>query len=158
MRSHTNEEANPSLCRIIVFRISVKKIYSNECHSYDIEWWNWYGWDWGWRPVVLILMFCGQFFILVQLVEPIVVIIKVIGVHIEGGMQEVIRHPAHLLTKVPDNLPVINSPLWTFNNSYMLYMTLKSRRHKAIIGAGYNWINGSISSSSMWTIPILVDI
>ena len=37
--------------------------------------------------------------------------LKVIGVHIDGAMQEVVAHPAHLIHKIPDNVPSEMAPL-----------------------------------------------
>lgn len=37
--------------------------------------------------------------------------LNVIGVHVDGAMQEVVTHPAHLIHKIPDNVPSEMAPL-----------------------------------------------
>ena len=87
--------------------------------------------------------------------------LKVIGVHIDGGMQEVIRHPAHLLTKVPDNLPIHQLPLaepLTIALHALHRTTLKSGEHIVIIGAGAIGLMAALAAVQYGAIPILVDI
>lgn len=87
--------------------------------------------------------------------------LKVIGVHIDGGMQEVIRHPAHLLTKVPDNLPINQLPLaepLTIALHALHRTHLKSGEHIAIIGAGAIGLMAALAAIHYGATPILIDI
>ena len=76
-------------------------------------------------------------------------------------MQEVIRHPAHLLTKVPDNLPIHQLPLaepLTIALHALHRTTLKSGEHIVIIGAGAIGLMAALAAVQYGAIPILVDI
>ncbi|MBF0750639.1 MULTISPECIES: zinc-binding alcohol dehydrogenase family protein [unclassified Pasteurella] len=87
--------------------------------------------------------------------------LKVIGVHIDGGMQEVIRHPAHLVTKVPDNLPINQLPLaepLTIALHALHRANLKENEHIVIIGAGAIGLMAALVAIQYGAIPILVDI
>lgn len=87
--------------------------------------------------------------------------LKVIGVHIDGGMQEVIRHPAHLITKVPDNLPINQLPLaepLTIALHALHRANLKENEHIVIIGAGAIGLMAALVAIQYGAVPILVDI
>ncbi|OOF77937.1 zinc-binding alcohol dehydrogenase family protein [Rodentibacter caecimuris] len=87
--------------------------------------------------------------------------LKVIGVHIDGGMQEVIRHPAHLITKVPDNLPINQLPLaepLTIALHALHRANLKENEHIVIIGAGAIGLMAALVAIQYGVVPILVDI
>ncbi|OOF64598.1 zinc-binding alcohol dehydrogenase family protein [Rodentibacter sp. Ppn85] len=87
--------------------------------------------------------------------------LKVIGVHIDGGMQEVIRHPAHLITKVPYNLPINQLPLaepLTIALHALHRANLKENEHIVIIGAGAIGLMAALVAIQYGATPILVDI
>ena len=87
--------------------------------------------------------------------------LRVIGVHIDGGMQEVIRHPAHLVTKVPDNLPISQLPLaepLTIALHALHRTNLKKGEHIVIIGAGAIGLMAALAAIQYGATPILVDI
>ncbi|VEH67894.1 L-idonate 5-dehydrogenase [Rodentibacter pneumotropicus] len=76
-------------------------------------------------------------------------------------MQEVIRHPTHLITKVPDNLPINQLPLaepLTIALHALHRANLKENEHIVIIGAGAIGLMAALVSIQYGAIPILVDI
>ncbi len=87
--------------------------------------------------------------------------LKVIGVHIDGGMREVFTHPANMLHKLPDNLPftlaVLAEPL-TIALHALHRTKLKAGEHVAIIGAGAIGLMAALAALSYNAIPILIDI
>lgn len=65
--------------------------------------------------------------------------LKVIGVHVDGAMQEVVTHPAHLIHKIPDNVPSEMAPLaepLTIALHALHRANVKAGEYVAIIGAG----------------------
>ncbi|MEH8161549.1 alcohol dehydrogenase catalytic domain-containing protein [Aeromonas allosaccharophila] len=88
--------------------------------------------------------------------------LKVIGVHIDGGMQEVISHPAHMLHKVPETLSVDSVPLaepLTIALHAIHQTKLKNGEHVVIIGAGAIGVLAALAAMRKYeAIPILVDI
>ncbi|OBW93300.1 alcohol dehydrogenase [Gallibacterium genomosp. 3] len=87
--------------------------------------------------------------------------LKVIGVHIDGGMQEIITHPAHLITKVPDNIPLSLLPLaepLTIALHAIHRTQVKSNEFVTIIGAGAIGLMAALTTKLYGAIPILVDI
>lgn len=87
--------------------------------------------------------------------------LRVIGVHIDGGMQEIIRHPAHLLTKAPINLELyqlaLAEPL-TISLHAIHRTKVKAGEHVTIIGAGAIGLMAALVAKEYGAIPILVDI
>lgn len=87
--------------------------------------------------------------------------LKVIGVHINGGMQEYFTHPAKLLHKIPDNIPVEHAPLaepLTIALHALHRTKLKQGEHVVIIGAGAIGLLMALSAIHYQAIPILIDI
>ncbi|MGC3962867.1 MAG: alcohol dehydrogenase catalytic domain-containing protein [Rhodocyclaceae bacterium] len=87
--------------------------------------------------------------------------LKVIGVHVEGGMSEVFAHPARLLHRVPPGIPLEAIPLaepLTIALHAMHRTGLKSGEHIVIIGAGAIGLLCALASLSYGAVPILVDI
>lgn len=87
--------------------------------------------------------------------------LKVIGVHIDGAMQEVVAHPAHLIHKIPDNVPSEMAPLaepLTIALHALHRAKLSSGEHIAIIGAGAIGLMAALSALRYQAIPILIDI
>lgn len=86
--------------------------------------------------------------------------LKVLGVHINGAMQEVVRHPAYLITKAP-NIPiqelVLAEPL-TISLHAVHRTQIKSGEHVVVIGAGAIGLMAALVAKVYGAIPILVDI
>lgn len=87
--------------------------------------------------------------------------LKVLGVHIDGGMTEYISHPAHLIHRLPDSLSfeeaVMAEPLSIALHS-IHRLRLKSGEHIVIFGAGQIGNLTAQASLAIGAIPILVDI
>lgn len=87
--------------------------------------------------------------------------LKVIGVHIDGGMQEIISHPAHLITKVPENIPINLLPLaepLTIALHAIHRTKVKQGEFVTIIGAGAIGLMAALISKLYGATPILIDI
>ncbi|MEH8043950.1 zinc-binding alcohol dehydrogenase family protein [Gallibacterium anatis] len=87
--------------------------------------------------------------------------LKVIGVHIDGGMQEIITHPAHLITKVPNNIPLNLLPLaepLTIALHAIHRTKVKQGEFVTIIGAGAIGLMAALVSKLYGATPILIDI
>lgn len=87
--------------------------------------------------------------------------LNVLGVHINGGMQEVFAHPAKMLTKVPDNLSLEQLPLaepLTIALHALHRTKLKQGEHVIIIGAGAIGLMAALVAKEYGATPILVDI
>ncbi len=87
--------------------------------------------------------------------------LKVLGVHIDGGMTEYISHPVHLIHKLPDNLSfeeaVMAEPLSIALHS-MHRLRLKPKEYIVIFGAGQIGNLVAQASLAIGAIPILVDV
>jgi len=87
--------------------------------------------------------------------------LSVIGVHVDGAMQEVVAHPAHLIHKIPDNVPTAMAPLaepLTIALHALHRTKLKAGEYVAIIGAGAIGLMAALSALRYQAIPILIDI
>ncbi|MEH8096812.1 zinc-binding alcohol dehydrogenase family protein [Gallibacterium anatis] len=87
--------------------------------------------------------------------------LKVIGVHIDGGMQEIITHPAHLITKVPNNITLNLLPLaepLTIALHAIHRTKVKQGEFVTIIGAGAIGLMAALVSKLYGATPILIDI
>jgi len=87
--------------------------------------------------------------------------LKVIGVHVDGAMQEVVAHPAHLIHRLPDNLPSEMAPLaepLTIALHALHRAKVAAGEHVVIIGAGAIGLMTALSAIRYNAIPILVDI
>ncbi|EMZ8854752.1 alcohol dehydrogenase catalytic domain-containing protein [Salmonella enterica] len=87
--------------------------------------------------------------------------LKVIGVHIDGAMQEVVAHPAHLIHKIPDSVKSEMAPLaepLTIALHALHRANLKEGEHIAIIGAGAIGLMAALSALRYNAIPVLIDI
>jgi L-gulonate 5-dehydrogenase len=87
--------------------------------------------------------------------------LKVIGVHVEGGMSEVFAHPARLLHKVPAGIPLHAVPLaepLTIALHAIHRTQLKAGEHVAIIGAGAIGLLAALAAIAYGATPILIDI
>ncbi len=86
--------------------------------------------------------------------------LKVIGVHIDGAMQEVIRHPAHLIVKVPDmkiEELALAEPL-TISLHAIHRTQVKHGEHVVIIGAGAIGLMAALVVQVYGAVPILIDV
>ncbi|HBZ9867429.1 TPA: alcohol dehydrogenase catalytic domain-containing protein [Salmonella enterica subsp. houtenae] len=87
--------------------------------------------------------------------------LKVIGVHIDGAMQEVVAHPAHLIHKIPDNVSSDMAPLaepLTIALHALHRAHLKNGEYVAIIGAGAIGLMAALTALHYGATPILIDI
>lgn len=87
--------------------------------------------------------------------------LKVIGVHIEGGMSEIFAHPARLLHKVPAGIPLHAIPLaepLTIALHAIHRTQLKAGEHIVIIGAGAIGLLTALAAIAYGAVPILIDI
>ncbi len=87
--------------------------------------------------------------------------LEVIGVHIDGGMQEYLAYPEDMLIKVPDNIPWEQVPLaepLTIALHAIHRTQLKAGEHIAINGAGAIGILIALVAISYGATPILIDL
>lgn len=87
--------------------------------------------------------------------------LKVLGVHIDGGMTELFSHPIELLHKVPDNIPWEQVPAaepLTIALHAIHRLSVKEGEHVAIIGAGPIGILVALVALAYNATPILIDI
>lgn len=87
--------------------------------------------------------------------------LKVIGVHIDGGMQEVLAHPAHLIHKVPNNVPIEQLPLaepLTIALHAIHRTKVTKNEFVVVIGSGAIGLMAALASQIYGAIPILIDI
>lgn len=87
--------------------------------------------------------------------------LKVIGVHIDGGMQEYISYPVNMLVPVPDSIAWEHIPL-AEPLTIALHAThrtrLKHGEHVAISGAGAIGILIAMCALSYGAIPVMIDV
>ena len=87
--------------------------------------------------------------------------LKVIGVHIDGGMQEYVTHPANMLVAVPDNISWELVPLAepvTIALHAIHRTRLQAGEHVVINGAGAIGVLVALCAIVYGAIPILVDL
>jgi hypothetical protein len=87
--------------------------------------------------------------------------LKVLGVHIDGGMTELFSHPTELLHKVPDNIPWEQVPAaepLTIAIHAIHRLNVKEGEHVAIIGAGPIGLLAALVALAYNATPILIDI
>ncbi|MDY4281438.1 MAG: zinc-binding alcohol dehydrogenase family protein [[Pasteurella] mairii] len=86
--------------------------------------------------------------------------LKVLGVHINGGMQEIIAHPANQIVKAPD-LPIeklaLAEPL-TISLHALHRTQVKKNEHVVIIGAGAIGLMAALVAKVYGATPILIDV
>lgn len=86
--------------------------------------------------------------------------LKVLGVHVDGGMAEYFTHPAHMLHKVPDSIPWNLVPLaepLTIALHGLHRGGLKAGEHLAIFGAGPIGLLAAMGAMHYKAVPILID-
>ncbi len=87
--------------------------------------------------------------------------LKVLGVHVDGGMTEVITHPAEMLIKIPDNVSWELAPLaepLTISLHGLHRLGLKAGEHIAISGAGTIGLLAALAALAYGAEPILIDM
>jgi L-gulonate 5-dehydrogenase len=87
--------------------------------------------------------------------------LKVLGVHIDGGMTELFAHPSELLHKIPDNIPWEQVPVaepLTIALHAIHRLNVKEGEHVAIIGAGPIGLLAALVALAYNATPILIDI
>ncbi|EXU76960.1 zinc-dependent alcohol dehydrogenase [Erwinia mallotivora] len=87
--------------------------------------------------------------------------LKVIGVHIDGGMRERFVHPAHLLHKLPEDIPLSTAPLaepLTIALHALHRTEVKAGEHVVIIGAGAIGLMAAMVAIHYGATPVLIDI
>ncbi len=87
--------------------------------------------------------------------------LKVLGVHVEGGMTEEITHPAEMLIKIPDNVPWDIAPIaepLTISLHGCHRLGLKKGEFIAISGAGTIGLLAALVALAYEAKPILIDM
>lgn len=87
--------------------------------------------------------------------------LKVLGVHVEGGMAEYFTHPADMLWKLPERMPWELAPMaepLTIALHGIHRGRLKAGEHVAIIGAGPIGILAAMSALAYGAEPIMIDL
>lgn len=87
--------------------------------------------------------------------------LKVLGVHVEGGMAEYMTHPADMLWKLPDDMPLDIAPIaepLTIALHGIHRGGLKAGEHVAIIGAGPIGLLAAMAAIAYGAEPILIDL
>jgi len=87
--------------------------------------------------------------------------LKVIGVHIDGGMQEYVSYPSNMIVPVPKTIPWELVPLAepvTIALHSIHRARLKKGEHIAINGAGAIGILTALCAISYGAIPVLIDV
>lgn len=87
--------------------------------------------------------------------------LKVLGVHVDGGMTEYFCHPADMLLKVPDDMPWDIIPLaepLTIALHGIHRLNLKAGEHIAINGAGPIGLLAAMVALHYGAEPIMIDL
>ena len=87
--------------------------------------------------------------------------LKVLGVHIDGGIAETLAHPADMLIKIPDDMPWEYAPLaepLTIALHGLHRLGVKAGEHIAISGAGPIGLLAAMAAIYYGAEPILIDL
>ncbi len=87
--------------------------------------------------------------------------LKVLGVHVDGGMSEYFCHPANMLLKVPDDMPWDIIPMaepLTIALHGVHRLALKAGEHIAINGAGPIGLLAAMVALHYGAEPIMIDL
>ena len=87
--------------------------------------------------------------------------LRVLGVHVDGGMSEFFAHPVDMLVKVPDDMPWEFIPMaepLTIALHGLHRLQVKAGEYIVIIGAGTIGLLAAITAMSYGAVPILVDV
>ncbi len=86
--------------------------------------------------------------------------LKVLGVHVDGGMVEFLGHPADMLVKVPDSLPWELVPMaepLTISLHGLHRGRLAAGEHIVILGCGPIGLLAAAAALTFQAIPIVID-
>ncbi|MBW9174040.1 zinc-binding alcohol dehydrogenase family protein [Clostridium estertheticum] len=87
--------------------------------------------------------------------------LKVLGVHIDGGMVEMFTHPSEMLYKVPDNIPweqIPSAEPLTIALHAIHRTNVIAGEHVVIIGAGAIGVLTALTTLAYGAVPILMDV
>lgn len=87
--------------------------------------------------------------------------LKVLGVHVEGGMSDYMVHPADMLWKLPEDMPWDIAPMaepLTIALHGIHRGGLKKGEHAAVIGAGPIGLLAAMSALAYGAEPIVIDV
>lgn len=87
--------------------------------------------------------------------------LKVLGVHVDGGMAETFAHPADMLVKVPEDMPWDLVPLaepLTIALHGLHRLQLAAGEHIAIFGAGPIGLLAAMAALHYGAHPIMIDL
>ena len=87
--------------------------------------------------------------------------LKVLGVHVDGGMAEYFVHPADLLVKIPEGMTMIEASMaepLTISLHGIHRGGLKKGEYAVIIGAGPIGLVAGLVAKAYGAYPILIDI
>lgn len=87
--------------------------------------------------------------------------LKVLGVHIDGGMAEYFCHPANMLVKMPDDMDWVDAAMaepLTISLHGIHRGSLKAGEYCAIIGAGTVGLLAALAALAYGAYPILIDL
>lgn len=87
--------------------------------------------------------------------------LRVLGVHVDGGMADYFAHPADMLVKVESDIPWDTLPMaepLTIALHGIHRAQLKRGEHVAIIGAGTIGLLAALTAQEYGAVPILIDI
>ncbi len=87
--------------------------------------------------------------------------LKVLGVHVDGGMAEYFTHPADLLVKIPDGMTMVEAAMaepLTISLHGIHRGGLKAGEHCAIVGAGPIGLVAGMVAQAYNAHAILIDI
>ncbi|MEY8355840.1 zinc-binding alcohol dehydrogenase family protein [Lachnospiraceae bacterium 54-53] len=87
--------------------------------------------------------------------------LKVLGVHVEGGMSDYMVHPAHMLCKLPPDMPWDIAPMaepLTIALHSIHRGGLKEGERVAILGAGPIGLLAAMSALVYGAVPIVIDV
>lgn len=87
--------------------------------------------------------------------------LKVLGVHIDGGMAEYFCHPANMLVKMPDDMDWVDAAMaepLTISLHGIHRGGLKAGEYCAIIGAGTVGLLAALAALAYGAYPILIDL
>ena len=87
--------------------------------------------------------------------------LKVLGVHVDGGMAEYFAHPSDLLIKVPDGMSMVEAAMaepLTISLHGIHRGSLKKGEYVAIIGAGPIGLVAALVAKAYGAYPVLLDV
>ena len=113
------------------------------------------------RVVIETYVFCGKCYPCSQGRTNCCEHLQTLGVHRDGGMTELLLHPAHMLVKLPDDVPWELAPLsepLTIALHGLHRAKLQEGQHIAINGAGAIGLLAALAAIAYGATPILIDM